>query len=166
MFLKKIKSNTGILIRFDDIAPNMNWNMMDKCQELLNEFKIKPVLGVIPKNEDNDLLKYPVRQDFWETVKKWDNDGWAIAMHGYNHVYDKETRKKLKYFYRKKLKDNAFKIIEVTRIYQINDIPFLVSQEIENYTEKAFATLEKMDISEENKTNLKSFGTWLMKRTV
>ena len=42
MFLKKIKSNTGILIRFDDIAPNMNWNMMDKCQELLNEFKIKP----------------------------------------------------------------------------------------------------------------------------
>ena len=94
MFLKKIKSNTGILIRFDDIAPNMNWNMMDKCQELLNEFKIKPVLGVIPKNEDNDLLKYPVRQDFWETVKKWDNEGWAIAMHGYNHVYDKETRKK------------------------------------------------------------------------
>lgn len=81
-------------------------------------------------------------------------------------VADKETRKKLKYFYRKKLKDNAFKIIEVTRIYQINDIPFLVSQEIENYTEKAFATLEKMDISEENKTNLKSFGTWLMKRTV
>ena len=64
MFLKKIKSNTGILIRFDDIAPNMNWNMMDKCQELLNEFKIKPVLGIIPNNEDEELLSYPLNKNF------------------------------------------------------------------------------------------------------
>ena len=52
------KANTGILIRFDDIAPNMNWVMMDKCERLLNEYNIKPVLGVIPKNEDKDLLNY------------------------------------------------------------------------------------------------------------
>ncbi|MFY9242014.1 MAG: polyprenyl synthetase family protein [Polaribacter sp.] len=81
-------------------------------------------------------------------------------------VADKETKKKLKYFYRKKLKENTLKIIEVTRIFQINDIPILVTKEIENYTEKAFSTLSKMDISEENKQNLKAFGLWLMKRTV
>jgi predicted deacetylase len=94
MFLKKIISGTGILIRFDDIAPNMNWSMMDKCQELLEEFKIKPVVGVIPKNEDEELLKYPFRNNFWKIVKNWENRGWSIAMHGYNHVYDKETKKK------------------------------------------------------------------------
>ena len=81
-------------------------------------------------------------------------------------IADKETKKKLKYFYRKKLKDNSLKIVEVTRIYQMNDIPFLIAKEIEKYTDKAFATLEKMDILEANKINLKNFGTWLMKRTV
>tara|TARA_A100001015_G_scaffold255357_1_gene296742 strand:+ start:302 stop:1057 length:756 start_codon:yes stop_codon:yes gene_type:complete len=94
MFLKNIRSNNGILIRFDDIAPNMNWELMDMCQKLLNDFKIKPVLGVIPKNEDSNLLQYPARKDFWKIVKKWEAYGWKIAMHGYNHVYDTETKKK------------------------------------------------------------------------
>ncbi len=94
MVLNKLKENTGILIRFDDIAPNMNWEMMDKCEKLLNNFNIKPVLGVIPKNEDKELLNYPLRENFWNIVKKWKSNNWSIAMHGYNHVYDKETHKK------------------------------------------------------------------------
>ena len=36
MITNNTNTNTGILIRFDDIAPNMNWEMMDKCQDLLN----------------------------------------------------------------------------------------------------------------------------------
>ena len=59
-------TNTGILIRFDDIAPNMNWEMMDKCQELLNNYNLKPVVGVIPNNKDKELLKYHKREDFWQ----------------------------------------------------------------------------------------------------
>ena len=87
-------TNTGILIRFDDVAPNMNWEMMDKCEELLNRFNLKPVMGVIPNNQDDELLKYPKRENFWEIVKKWELNDWSIAMHGYNHLYDKETNKK------------------------------------------------------------------------
>lgn len=81
-------------------------------------------------------------------------------------VVDKETKKKLKYFYRRKLKENTIKVTEVKRIFQIHDIPFLVSEEIKAYTEKAFETLEKMNITEENKEKLKNFGTWLMNRSV
>ena len=81
-------------------------------------------------------------------------------------VADKDTKKKLKYFYRKKLKENGLKIVEVTRLFQMNDIPFLISQEIESYTNKAFETLDKMTISKEDKEKLRAFGTWLMKRTV
>ena len=76
-FLKNFRNNTGILIRFDDIAPNMNWKMMDKCENLLNQYKIKPVLGVIPNNKDKDLLIYPKRDDFWNTVKKWKSNNWS-----------------------------------------------------------------------------------------
>ncbi|MFC4267987.1 polyprenyl synthetase family protein [Polaribacter marinivivus] len=81
-------------------------------------------------------------------------------------VADKETAKKLKYFYKRKRKDNTIKVTEVTRIFQIFDIPLLISEEIKSYTQKAFDTLDKMRISQENKDKLKNFGTWLMNRTV
>ena len=73
---------------------------------------------------------------------------------------------KLKYLFRKKLEDNSFKVGEVTRLFKMNDIPVLVTKEIEIYTQKAFDTLSKMNISDVNKQNLKDFGLWLMKRTV
>ena len=73
---------------------------------------------------------------------------------------------KLKYLFRKKLVDNSFKVGEVTRLFKMNDIPLLVTKEIEIYTQKAFDTLSKMNISDANKQNLKDFGLWLMKRTV
>ena len=81
-------------------------------------------------------------------------------------VADLETQGKLKYFFRKKLKENTIKVTEVTRIFRMNDIPLLVTEAIEDYTNKAFKTLEQMTISDENKSKLKDFGLWLMKRTV
>ena len=35
-----IKKNTGILIRLDDIAENMNWNLMNKAEFLFEKYKI------------------------------------------------------------------------------------------------------------------------------
>ena len=81
--------NTGILIRLDDIAENMNWDLMEKSELLFEEYGIKPVLGVIPNNKDNELLSYSKKNNFWEQVRDWRDKGWEIAMHGYTHVYDK-----------------------------------------------------------------------------
>ena len=50
-----ISENTGILIRLDDIAENMNWDLMEKSEVLFDKYKIKPVLGVIPNNKDSEL---------------------------------------------------------------------------------------------------------------
>ena len=86
---KYINENTGILIRLDDIAENMNWDLMQKLELLFEKYEIKPVLGVIPENKDNELLAYPKKDNFWDQVKIWRNKGWEIAMHGYTHVYDK-----------------------------------------------------------------------------
>ena len=83
-----------ILIRFDDVAENMNWPLMNKCEVLFDKLNIKPVMGVIPNNEDKDLLIYPKKENFWDIVKNWQSKGWEIAMHGYNHIYDKETNRK------------------------------------------------------------------------
>jgi geranylgeranyl diphosphate synthase type II len=81
-------------------------------------------------------------------------------------VANKEDKQKLLFFYQQKLEDNSIKIAEVTRIFELNDMPVLIKDKIENYTEKAFNTLSKMSISQENKENLKNFGLWLMNRTV
>ena len=91
---KYLLDHTGILIRIDDIAENMNWDLMDKCENLFNEYSIKPLLGVIPNNQDKDLLKYQRNEKFWEKIRSWQNIGWEIAMHGYTHIYDSKTYKK------------------------------------------------------------------------
>ena len=83
-----------ILIRSDDIAHNMNWELMSKCEKLFDYHNIKPVMGVIPENKDKELLSYPKNNNFWSIVKNWQQKGWEIAMHGYNHIYDQETNKK------------------------------------------------------------------------
>ncbi len=84
---------TGLLIRMDDISENMNWRLMDKCELLFDQHKIKPLLGVIPDNRDPELLKYPKNSKFWERVSDWSKKGWEITMHGCNHVYTEKSDK-------------------------------------------------------------------------
>ena len=81
-------------------------------------------------------------------------------------VANDDEKGKLQYFYKKKLNENSVKISEVTRIFELNDIPLLIKQEIANYTEKAFDTLAKMSIEDIDKQSLKDFGLWLMNRSV
>ncbi len=89
-----LSKNTGILIRLDDIAENMNWPLMKKCEALFDKYNIKPLLGVVSNNLDPDLLSNQKNELFWKQIRTWKEKKWEIAMHGYTHVYDKETYKK------------------------------------------------------------------------
>ncbi len=89
-----IKSNTGLLIRMDDIAEHMNWKLMNKCETLFDKYNIRPLLGVIPNNKDEKLHIYEKKENFWQKVRLWQEKGWEISMHGFSHVYDTETKKK------------------------------------------------------------------------
>ena len=69
--IKKTTSKyTGLLIRIDDIAENMNWKLMDKTEKLFDKLDIKPLLGVIPDNKDVELKKYSNNTDFLKRVKR------------------------------------------------------------------------------------------------
>ncbi len=89
-----IKKFTGMLIRFDDITDQMNWDLMNKCEDLFLKYNIQPLMGVIPNNQDEEFKKYEKKNNFWEIVRSWQKKGWEISMHGFNHVYDSETDKK------------------------------------------------------------------------
>ena len=73
------------LVRFDDICPTMNWSVWDRIEALLLELDIKPIVAVVPSNQDAYLHVDSPRPDFWERVRFWQSRGWCIALHGYEH---------------------------------------------------------------------------------
>jgi len=75
------------LLRFDDICPTMNWAVWDQIEAHLVMHGVKPILAVIPDNQDPKLMQDPPRADFWDRVRTWQTRGWAIALHGYQHLY-------------------------------------------------------------------------------
>ena len=93
-----IKNNTGILIRIDDVCENMDWELMKKLELLFDQYSVKPVLGVIPNNKDEEFLAFSRNDNFWDQVRKWQDKGWVLVQHGYTHIYDKLCRKKSDYF--------------------------------------------------------------------
>lgn len=75
------------IIRLDDACEKMNNEKWDRMEALLDKYNIKPLVGVIPHCDDPMMKQYPTDSAFWEKVQGWENKGWTIAMHGYNHVY-------------------------------------------------------------------------------
>ena len=75
------------LIRLDDASDHMNIKNWDRIERLLDAYGIKPLVGVIPLNRDPMLLEFAEDPGFWEKAKAWQEKGWRIALHGYEHLY-------------------------------------------------------------------------------
>lgn len=75
------------LLRLDDACPTMDREKWERIEDLLDRYGIKPMVGVIPHNEDSKQEVSPADTNFWNKVHKWEDKGWAIALHGYNHCY-------------------------------------------------------------------------------
>lgn len=75
------------LIRLDDIAEHMNWELFMRFVDKVRQYQLKPILAVIPDNQSVEFQDYPYRPDFWEIIRTLYHEGWEIAIHGYNHVY-------------------------------------------------------------------------------
>ena len=78
------------LLRLDDASEYMNICNWDRVENLLDKYNIKPIVGIIPKNMDTNLtIKFEKDSKFWCKAQMWHKKGWHIALHGYNHVYDR-----------------------------------------------------------------------------
>lgn len=75
------------LIRLDDACPSMDQEKWGRLELILDKYGIKPMVGVIPHNEDPKQQIETEDSYFWDKVKNWKEKNWAIALHGYNHVY-------------------------------------------------------------------------------
>lgn len=75
------------LIRLDDASNYMDVEKWKKMETLLDRYNISPIVGIIPDNKDANLLKYEKDDKFWDKAMHWQEKKWAIAMHGYQHLY-------------------------------------------------------------------------------
>ncbi len=80
------------LIRLDDACPTMDRQKWYRLFDIFDKYGIKPMIGVIPHNEDPMQKIDTEDPSFWDEVNKWNQKGWAIALHGYNHCYISKER--------------------------------------------------------------------------
>ena len=83
---------TQYIIRFDDINPNMDWEKFNQLKSIINKYKIKSILGVIPKCEDKTISKFPKYKNYFIDLQKMKSDGDLIAQHGYTHITDSKSK--------------------------------------------------------------------------
>lgn len=75
------------IIRLDDACPTMDHKKWNKIFDILDKYDIKPIIAIIPNNSDKKMMIDKYNNNFWESVKEWENKGYHIAMHGYDHNY-------------------------------------------------------------------------------
>jgi len=75
------------VIRLDDACSTMHRKRWKRVEEVLDRYSIKPIAAVIPANRDPGMMFGPPDPGFWRQVGTWQNKGWSIALHGYDHVY-------------------------------------------------------------------------------
>ena len=79
--------NRYLFVRIDDVCPGMNIVKFEKTLKLLDEYNIRPLLGIVPNNQDLSLNNENLISNFWEYVLDLKKKGFVVSQHGYNHVY-------------------------------------------------------------------------------
>lgn len=74
------------LLRFDDLCPTMAANRWREWVALIEEFRLRPILAIVPENADPDLCCSPPDALFWTHMRALEAAGATVALHGYRHV--------------------------------------------------------------------------------
>ena len=83
--------NARYLLRFDDLCPTMNWPIWRKVEQVLLALDVRPIVAIVPDNQDEALKVSEENENFWTEVRNWQARGWTIGLHGYQHLYATES---------------------------------------------------------------------------
>jgi predicted deacetylase len=53
---------------------------------VIEELRIRPILAVVPDNQDRDLQQKPADPEFWAGMRALEAAGATIALHGFRHL--------------------------------------------------------------------------------
>jgi len=82
-----MKLQSQYLIRLDDACPTDKREIWDMLEIAFDRLQILPIVAVIPDCEDETLRYLDKDENFWNRIHRYQTKGYAIAMHGYKHVY-------------------------------------------------------------------------------
>jgi predicted deacetylase len=80
------------ILRFDDLCPTMSPDRWQRFLPLLTHYKIKPILAIIPDNQDPTLNFAPPDPNFWQQMRGLQSAGVTIALHGFRHLCTQSGR--------------------------------------------------------------------------
>ena len=78
------KTPVDYCLRLDDACPQMNTEKWARIERILDKYKVRPIVGVIPENRDPDFVAV-ADENFWKKACEWQKKGWTIALHGLHH---------------------------------------------------------------------------------
>jgi len=81
------------LFRLDDASAHSDLSKWRAIEAIFQKYGIKPIVAVIPENKDAKLMYKEASPLFWQTVSGWDQKGWDVAMHGYQHTFHNVSKK-------------------------------------------------------------------------
>ncbi|HLC49409.1 MAG TPA: DUF2334 domain-containing protein [Candidatus Andersenbacteria bacterium] len=81
-------NTSSYLLRIDDACPTMRRSSFERIRAVCDSLNIKPIIGIIPDNQDPKLIVDQEWPDFWPTMRMLADHGWIVAQHGYQHLYN------------------------------------------------------------------------------
>ena len=60
------------LIRLDDACPTMDTSKWQRMEDILDNCGVRPMIGVIPANNDQKQQLDAFDHNFWDKVKNWE----------------------------------------------------------------------------------------------
>lgn len=80
------------LLRFDDLCPTVSRGRWQRFLPMIEEFGIRPILAVIPDNQDRQLQDSSPDPEFWACMRAMEAAGATIGLHGYTHLCQSRGR--------------------------------------------------------------------------
>src|SRR5579863_10035621 len=74
------------LLRVDDLCPTVHADRWHALEVLIEEFEIKPILGIVPDNRDPELCQSAPNPEFWPQMRALESAGASIGLHGFRHL--------------------------------------------------------------------------------
>ena len=80
------------LFRMDDITATMDWGRFWALLRLFQRHRVKPLLGIVPDNQDRKLNCQKPDPRFWDVMRSLvERDVIEIAQHGYQHLLERDS---------------------------------------------------------------------------
>jgi geranylgeranyl diphosphate synthase, type II len=164
-YLKMIEYKTAVLVGAAMKMGAIVAETSDEHADLIYDFGLN--LGIAFQLQDDYLDAFGNPETFGKQV------GGDIIENKKTYLYLKamefanpEDKQRLLHLFSLQLSENTDKITSVKAIFNNSGASEATKKAIQDYTFKAFETLEKMDIENEKKSILKAFGAHLMGRNV